>query len=54
MASNFSMIPICWLLTVDSEMAYFLFDSLAEGVLVTWNAEGIPRLKTGLVSFLCW
>ena len=25
--------------------------------LITWNAEGIPRLKTGLVSnfiFFCW
>ena len=26
--------PICWLLTVDSEMALFPFHSLAEGVLV--------------------
>ena len=25
MASNFSMIPITWLLTVDSEMAFFSF-----------------------------
>ena len=33
MASNFSVIPIRWLLTVDSEMAFFLFHSLAEGVL---------------------
>ena len=34
MASNFSMIPIRWLLTVDSEMAFCLFHSLAEGVLM--------------------
>ena len=33
MASNFSMITICWLLTVDSEMAFLLFHLLAEGVL---------------------
>ena len=25
MASNYSMIPIRWLLTVDSEMAFFAF-----------------------------
>ena len=25
MASNFSMIPITWLLTVDSEMAFLVF-----------------------------
>ena len=34
MASNFSVIPIHWLLTVGSEMAFFLFHSLAEGVLL--------------------
>ena len=34
MAYNFSVIPIRWLLTVDSEMAFFLFRSFAEGVLV--------------------
>ena len=33
MISNFSVIPIRWLLTVDSEMAFFLFHSLSEGVL---------------------
>ena len=38
MASYFSVIPIRWLLTVDSEMYFFLFHSLAEGVLVT----GLP------------
>ena len=32
MASSFSVIPIRWLLTVDSEMASFLFHLLAEGV----------------------
>ena len=30
MISNFSVIPFRWLLTVDSEMASFLFRSLAE------------------------
>ena len=34
MASNFSVMPIRWLLTIDSEMALWLFHSLAEGVLV--------------------
>ena len=33
MASNFSVIPIRWLLTVDSDMAFFPFHSLAEDVL---------------------
>ena len=32
--SNFSVISIRWLLTVDSEMASFLFGSLAEDLLV--------------------
>ena len=34
MISNFSVIPIRWLLTVDSEMASFLFRSLAGDLLV--------------------
>ena len=34
MVSNFSVIPIRWVLTVDSELAFFLFHSLAEGVLL--------------------
>ena len=34
MASNVSLIPIRWLLTVDSEMAFSLFHSFAEDVLV--------------------
>ena len=34
MAYNFSVIPIRWLLTVDSEMAFFPFHSLTEAVLV--------------------
>ena len=34
MASNFSVIPIPWPLTVDSEVAFFLFHLLAEGVFV--------------------
>ena len=33
MASNFSMVPIRWLFTVDFEMAFFLFNSRAEAVL---------------------
>ena len=32
MVSNFSVIPIRWVLTVNSELAFF--HSLAEGVLV--------------------
>ena len=34
MVSIFSVIPIRWLLPFDSEMAFFLFHSIAEGVLV--------------------
>ena len=34
MISNFSVIAIRWLLTVNSEMASFLFGSLAEVLLV--------------------
>ena len=41
--SNFSMIPIAWLLTVDSEMAYFLFRSLAEDLLVFFSNSGDSR-----------
>ena len=38
MASNFSLIPFRWPLTVDSEMAFFfLFHSLAEVVLVFFS-----------------
>ena len=47
MASNFSMIPIRWLLTVDSEMAFFLFHSLAEGVLEKF----IAKLVNSKVNF---
>ena len=32
--SNFSVIPVRWRLTVDSEMVSFLFRSLAEDLLV--------------------
>ena len=39
MASNFSVIPIRWLLTVDSEMAFFFF-RLVEGALVTLARRG--------------
>ena len=34
---SYSMIPIRWLLTVDSEMASFLFRSLAEDLLVFFS-----------------
>ena len=34
---NFSVIPIRWLLTVDSEMPSFLFRSLAEDLLVFFS-----------------
>ena len=37
MISNFNVIPIHWLLTVDSEMASFLFRSLAEDLLVFFS-----------------
>ena len=37
MISYFSVIPIRWLLTVDSEMASFLFRSLAEDLLVFFS-----------------
>ena len=43
MASNFSVIPIRWLLTVDSEMAFFLFRSFAEGVLVFFSNSCVSR-----------
>ena len=36
-SSNFSVIPIRWLLTVDSEMASFLFRSLAEDLFVFFS-----------------
>ena len=35
--SNFSVIPIRWLLTVDSEMDSFLFRSLAEDLFVFFS-----------------
>ena len=38
MASNFSVIPIRWLLTVDSEMVFSRFHSLSESVLVCATA----------------
>ena len=45
MASNFSVIPIRWLLTVDSEMIFFffLFHSLAEGVLVFFKTDAVQE-----------
>ena len=46
--SNFSVIPIRWLLTVASEIASFLFRSLAENLLVfssnSWDSRKINCL----------
>ena len=44
MASNFSVIHIRWLLTVDSEMAFFLFHSLAFRVcLFSFKTRGVQE-----------
>ena len=43
MASNFSVIPVRWLFTVDSEMAFFLFHSLTEGVLVSFKTHVVQE-----------
>ena len=44
MSSNFIVIPIRRLLTVDSEMAFFLFYSLAEdGVLVSFKTHAVQE-----------
>ena len=52
MVSNFSVIPIRWLLTVDSEMTFFLFHSLAEGVLVFLAQEKfIAKLMNSKENF---
>ena len=52
MASNFSVIPIRWLLTVDSEMAFFLFHSFAEGVLVFFqNSCGSRKIHYQIGEF---
>ena len=39
--SNFSVIPIRWFLTVDSEMISFLFRSLAEDFLASFKTLSI-------------
>ena len=45
MVSNFSVIPIRWVLTVESEMAFFLFHSLAEAMLVFFqNSCGSTKI----------
>ena len=44
MAFNFSVLPIRWLLTVDSEIAFFLFHSFAVGVLVFLNSCGSRKI----------
>ena len=47
MVYNFSVIPIRWLLTVDSEVAFFyLFLSFAESVLVFFffNSSGSRKI----------
>ena len=57
MASNFSVIPIRWLLTVDSEMAFFLFHSLAEGVCLfsfkthAFQEKFIAKLVNSKINF---
>ena len=58
MASNFRVIPISWLLTVDPEMAFFLFHSLSEGVLVCFfflthavQEKFIAKLVNSKVNF---
>ena len=43
MVSNFSVIPIRWLLTVDSEMAFSLFHLLTEGVLVFFKTHAVQE-----------
>ena len=56
MVSNFSVIPIRWVLTADSEMAFFLFHSLPDGVLsfllklVRFN-KFIAKLVNSKVNF---
>ena len=56
MASNFSVIPIRWLLTVNSEMAFFLFHSLAEVCLFSFKTHAaqqkfIAKLVNSKVNF---
>ena len=41
--SYFSVIPIRRLLTVDSEMAFFLFHSLTEGELVCFKTHAVQK-----------
>ena len=43
MISNFSGIPIRWLLTIDSEMAVLLFGALAEDMLVFSKTRAIQE-----------
>ena len=43
MASNFNVIPIRWLLTVDSEMTSFLFHSLAEVCLFSFKTHAVQE-----------
>ena len=43
MVSNFSVIPIRWVLKVDSEMAFFLFHSLPESVLISFKTHAVQQ-----------
>ena len=52
MVSNFSVIPISWVLTVNSEMLFFLFHSLTEGVLVTELDSGLHLLVLFIYLFI--
>ena len=59
MASNFSVIPIRWLSTVDSEMAFFLFHSLAESAVCLFSFKNhafqekiIAKLVNAKVNFI--
>ena len=57
MAPNFSVIAIHWLLTFDSEMAFLLFHSLAQGVLYFFLTHAvqekcIAKLVNSKVNFI--
>ena len=43
MAPNVSVITIRWLLTVETEIAFFLFHSLAEGVLFSFKTHAVQE-----------
>ena len=47
MISNFSVIPIHWILAVDSEMAFLLFDAASGGYacFLKFRAISVFRVK---------